>query len=752
MLYRDFWAAGYRVFGLHPIVDGKCGCGNKGCIAIGKHPLVSNWTHTPVWSAEQVETMETMDEFATGFGVLIRGLFVIDVDARNGGVASYERLKNDFPVIQRAGLIVQTGSGGGSQHLYFSVPEGLALVQSHPDYPGIDFKSSGFVVGPGSLHASGARYEVSYGSVDDIEPAPDSLLALLAKPEYHRTEVDGTFVDVSHADLADMLSYVDPDADHETWVRCGMAAHHGSGGTAFDVWDAWSNKGTKYPGRETLSKRWHSFGKSANPVTLGTLTHHAEAGGWKQSVTFEPLEVVEEPTQGLDISGIDLKTPPGFVGQIANWINDQCRRPRETLAVAGALTAIGNVIGLRYTDDLDGVTGNLFTFCVAGSGTGKEAIQQAVAEVHRAAGIQAASHGAIKSEQEILRNLVRHQAAFYVIDEIGIFLKKIKNAQQKGGAAYLDGVIGALMAAYSKSDGFMLLTGDMKEEVRKLMRAECTQLEKQIEERPSGALEMRLDSIRIQMQKLDHGLEKPFLSLIGFTTPVTFDDLVDFHSATNGFIGRSLLFNERETAPARKKRFKKRKMPESMMQSLSQLYSGGSYDLAGPGRVEFYQDRIEIPTTEGAGLLLDQVNDVLEEMAYAQKSITGLEALPLRAYEQVAKVSLILSAPGGIRTEEHVRWAYALVKRDIEEKMNLVTANDRQKDAPVMALRSKIMNVISGDEGETLGVLANRLRSNKRADIEKCLEEMVKAGVVTIEETKHKYNKGTVKRYKGQSA
>ena len=751
MLYRDFREAGYRFFGPYGMTkDGQCGCGNKDCKAALKHPLTSNWQHTPEWDDEQVETMELSGQLDTGYGVLIRGLLVIDVDARNGGVASYDRLRNDFPDIEKAGLIVNTGSGGGSQHVYFSMPAvAPAMMQHHPDYPGIDFKSSGFVVGPGSLHASGARYEVAYGSPDDIDAAPSELVALLTKPERHRAELgDGTSMDVSHADLVEMLAHVDPDSDHETWVRCGMAVHHASGGTAFAVWDDWSNKGAKYPGRESLSKRWHSFGKSTNPVTLGTLTHYAEAGGWRASVTFETeLDFPIEPTAlTLDITNVNLKRPPGFVGEVAAWIEDQSYRPREHLAVAGALTAIGNIVGLRYTDDLNGVTTNLFTFCVAGSGTGKEPIQQAAAAVMKAARIQQAVHGSIKSEQEIVRNLVDHQAAMFLIDEIGIFLKKVKNAQAKGGASYLDGVIGALMSAYSKANGFMLLTGDMKKEIRKGLKQELMQLEKQ--ENPSPAILSRIGAVRRSMETLDFGLDRPFLSLCGFTTPETFDELVDFYNATNGFIGRSLLFTERDTTPPRKKGFRPRPMPPLLKQALENLYAAGSFDMTGSGRVEYYDERIKIPSTPGAVALMDQASDAFEAMAEDAKSATGLEALSMRAYEQVAKVSLILAVPGGVRTEEHVLWAYALVRRDIREKMDLVTSNDRAKDSPLIAMRAKIMNLTSGDEGETFGVLINRMRKYKKADVQKCLDQMLGAGLITVLEGTHRFKGTIVKRYK----
>jgi hypothetical protein len=334
----------------------------------------------------------------------------------------------------------------------------------------------------------------------------------------------------------------------------------------------------------------------------------------------------------------------------------------------------------------------------------------------------------------------------YLIDEIGIFLKKIKNAQTKGGASYLDGVIGALMSAYSKANGFLLLTGDMKKEIRKALKGELLQLEKQ--ENPSPAILSRIAAVKHSIETLDFGLDRPFLSLAGFTTPETFEELVDFYNATNGFIGRSLLFNERDTTPPRKKGFRPRPMPPELRQSLEDLYAAGGFDMTGSSRVEYYGERIQIPTTPGGADLLEQVSEAFESMAEDAKATTGLEALAMRAYEQVAKVSLILAAPGGVRTEEHILWAYALVRRDIKEKMDLVTSNDRAKDSPLIAMRAKIQNLTSGDDGETLGVICNRMRKHKKADIERCLEQMVSAGLIVVEERSHRFNGSKVKRYR----
>jgi hypothetical protein len=758
-MHRDFIEAGFRVFPLHGFkgrgADAVCECGNPNCLAAGKHPTASNWQHTPEWDDDQVDAMEDAGLFASGYGVLCRGFLIIDVDARNGGLESYAALVARIPAVTEAGLIVSTGSGGGSRHLYFRAPaDPVAMLQSHADFPGLDFKTSGFVVGPGSRHASGNPYTLGFGSPDDITDAPPALVDMLRKPDRHRAEFDGRSVDVSHQDIADMLAPIDPDCDYDTWIRLGMAVHHATGGTGFAVWDGWSQAGGKYDAR-TMDSHWHSFGRCANPVTLGTLVHHAEAAGWQMpvSLTAEQAEMeipdVAPVKDGLpfDLSGVDLTAPPGFVGELARWIEDQSRRPRKRLSVAGALTAMGNVAGLRYTDDRDGVTCNLFTFCVAGSRTGKEAIQQAVAQIHRAAGLAGATHGAIKSEQEIVRNLIRHQAALYVIDEIGIFLQKVKNAQQKGGALYLDGVIGMLMAAYSKADGFMLLTGDAKDDLRGVLSKEAASLQKRLDEgSDNGFAERRLAQVVAALDGLDNGLERPFLSLIGFTTPITFDELVDYQSATNGFIGRSLMFVERETAPRSKRDFARRPMPDRMAATLAQIFGAGEFDAMASGRVEYYGQRARIPTDARALDMLSAVTDWLEDEAVAHKGRTGLEALYLGAYELVSKVSLILACPEGRRTAEHVRWAFALVRRDLEEKARLVFANDREKDAPKLALQAQVANIIDGD-GETAGVIFNRLRRKKRADVQAALDDMVKTGKASAEETANEAGRKSI-RYK----
>jgi hypothetical protein len=739
----DYIDAGFKVFGL--LGDADHDGSELPPEQKYKKPRASNWQHTPDWSDDQLELMESMGHFETGYGVLVSGYLVIDIDPRNGGFESYKAMSHDYEA--DSGFVVRTGGGG--LHIYFKAPEGVSLVAKLNNYPGIDFKSSGYVVGSGSLHASGSMYEAKKGSPDKVGTAPQKLIDLLKRPDTYRAAVSGSFMDVTVEDVKMMLSFVSADCDYDTWIKCGMAINQTLNGEGFDVWNDWSKNGSKYPGISQLERHWHSFGKSTNPVTLGTLKHFAEDGGYVEPVTFTPdYSAFDDSENALDTANIDLKRPPGFVGQLTQWINSQCLYPRESMAVAAALSAVGCIAGLRNTDDKDGFSTNLFSFCVASSSTGKEAVQQAFAECLRAAGVSGAVHGAIKSEQEIIRNLVRHQAAYYAIDELGLVLRKIKSATARGGAAYLEGVIGLVMSAYSKANGFMLVSGDVKDDLRKELQSELAATMKAIDEGrdKGGKMLRRADQIKHALDNIDSGLERPFLSIIGWTTPVTFNDLVDFEQATNGFISRALIFEDPDSNPKRKEGFKKQPMPIGIAATLANLYCPGTTEK--PERVEFYGDKKMIGSTDDALTALDDVYHAFWKMAEDARGTTGLEAIPRRGYELASKISLILAIPEGVRTAEHVRWAFALAKADIERKMKLAFSNMAQKDDPGNSIAAKIQNLISVDHAETMGVLVNRCRPHKREQVEQILSAMVQAGAVEEIITTNSTNGKEVKKYK----
>jgi hypothetical protein len=85
-------------------------------------------------------------------------------------------------------------------------------------------------------------------------------------------------LDLGAEEISEILKTLDPGADHDSWVRVGMALHHQFGGDheGLELFDTWSMDSEKYKEGE-CAKRWDSFGdyKGAS-VTMASLKFEAK--------------------------------------------------------------------------------------------------------------------------------------------------------------------------------------------------------------------------------------------------------------------------------------------------------------------------------------------------------------------------------------------------------------------------------------------------------------------------------------------
>jgi putative DNA primase/helicase len=150
-------ARGWAVFPTTWILAGQCSCGNPTCTSAGKHPLVTKGFESA--STDESIVASWWDRWpraniaiATG---AISNLAVLDVDAKNGGLITWDSIQGDNANVDAA--TVKTGGGG--LHLYFEHP-GDAIGNRGNMRPGIDFRGDGgYVIAPPSGHASGQDYE-----------------------------------------------------------------------------------------------------------------------------------------------------------------------------------------------------------------------------------------------------------------------------------------------------------------------------------------------------------------------------------------------------------------------------------------------------------------------------------------------------------------------------------------------------------------------------------------------------------------
>lgn len=749
----DYVDAGFRVLPLHEVKQGQCQCDLEHCQNAGKHPSIVNWQNVPDWSEEQLENLCEYS-ITTGFGVLVENYLVVDVDPRNGGDASLEKLNKDLglDLENASGFVVQTGGYG--LHIYFSNSVKLSCVQSLPVYKGIDFKTSGFVVGSGSLHANGNLYEVKKGDPSKVASPPAKLADLIKRKEVSRAVINGIEQDVTLQELKEILDYIKDFDSYENWIEVGMALHHSTqgGNDGLSLWAEWASQSDKYDPNQDVFK-WHSFGKTSRPITLGTLIFQAEQNGYSRSVTFDIggaasglAEVIESKNTDLpfDVSHCDPFKPIGFTGKVAEWINQQGFYPRERLAAAAALQVIGNAAGLFWQDDVSGVTSNLLTLLVAGSGTGKEAVQDSVFKAMQAINMATCVHGDIKSKQEITRNLIANQAAFYLTDEIGEILKGIESAKKKGGAPYLEGVTGDIMKIFTKADSVFAIGGDVFRDLEKELVQQLAKLQRDFEdlegvhgkENEANLVETRIERLQVQLDNLriNGGLDKPFLSLLGFTTLESLEPALSIDLAKNGFLNRAFIVEERDTNPKPNKKFKPSELP--FKNDLLAIATAGNYESVLGARIEHTGAKRDIKTEPRAKEALLAILDWQWYFAEHHKKTTGYEALARRAHEFVSKVSFILAvADNGLRTIEHVKWAARFVKHDIDEKIRLIqfveARDNTQAEVVSTGYQAKIISLCQ--EPQYKSVVIQRLGRSQKANrqtIGKLIAEMAEAGVL----------------------
>lgn len=743
--YTDALEAGWRIFPLYPIVDGSCSCGDAECTNAGKHPKNGNWQHTAELDDAQLAFLEDFDDMFFGnqllnhYGIVVNtsGLLVVDVDGRNGGFESAEKIKH---IREQAAYIVRTGGGG--EHWYYTNSADVSLMTNVQNLKGIDFKSTGFVVGCGSIHGSGMRYEALKGSPVKITEAPEELIDLLKRPERKTFSIEGSVV--GESELARIVDHIpNTERDYEKWIRVGMAIHHATNGDAYELWVSWSRKNEAHDEKD-MDYKWHSFGKSGDPVTQGTLLTWAREGGYSEPVTFiddtdwGDTKEDEKTPPSRKISDYAALIPDGsIVKEVFQWIDGNCLFPRREIAFAAAVQSVSNIVSLNHRIAKHNTTLNLITFAIADSATGKEAVYQSILELMRVAAIGRSVHGAIKSEQEIIRNLIRNQASHYVVDEYGTELSKIAHAKKGSGANYLIAIPETIMSIYTKANEYYMVTGDMAEEQR--VRLERMLALRQKQEDEGRDVKEHIERIKKQIEATEVGIPEPLLTFFGISEPTSFDAAItnNIGLITNGFIGRALIFREHIGVPDIRPDFiGKRPVPELLKSRLFNLYSQGHTVNIGDS-VERKGDVIYIEITDEAENELQKIYQFYRHEALAlEQEGQGIHTVALRGREMVMKLAAIFSIPSCAISEpvidtKHIIAAQKIIAELMQYKINhcktVIGANSNDSTEKGSAILGGIIDVIRahGDDGVTAGIIRNRLRSFTRDQVDAGIAHLV---------------------------
>ena len=427
---------------------------------------------------------------ACGIGIAVKasGLVVVDIDPRNGGLDTMEALEARHGALV-SDVLAYTG-GGGEHRVFLASAEGLPGTLG----PGVDLKSDGYICVEPTIHPSGEAYAWEASS-DPLEGAVPSTLPGwvrdLGRNTAVATSVQATrMVDPKQvAELRDALDCIPAD-DYHQWVNFGQALVE-LGQEGFKLWDAWSQKSTKY-NPQAITRKWRSFKGGA--YQLESIFHEAQQRGWLNPAKVFPVLEVEpvmveaediearaaafeqakqEAEQGRDVQ--EFLQLPGPMGECMAWMLRTAQRPQPLLAMAATLSLFSTVLSHKICSPTRLRT-NLYLVGVAGTASGKDHGRKCLARALQAAGLDSLIGGdEIASGAGLLSRVAECPRTVFQLDEFGLMLQMMRS---KNAGAHLAQIMQYLMKLYGSTDSIYRGAeyGDRQARPRKDVEYPCVNL------------------------------------------------------------------------------------------------------------------------------------------------------------------------------------------------------------------------------------------------------------------------------------
>lgn len=243
----------------------------------------------------------------------------------------------------------------------------------------------------------------------------------------------------------------------------------------------------------------------------------------------------EAPVYGqLDEFPAALATPPGLVGDIAQWICDSARTPQPGGALLAALTLVGTAAGRVYAGPTRSAT-HLYALFLAPSGAGKDHPVKCISRILNTATMgQHLGPSQFMSMSALIKRLTRQPLTLSGIDEFGSFLGRINGRK---ASPHEKAITGVLRTAWGTS--FDTLAP------------------------PEWA------------GQVGEPIHSPALSLYGVSTQEEFFSNVEGADVFNGFLNRFLMISTLERAGEREPLADRMAPPDSIIKPLNAIYSGG---------------------------------------------------------------------------------------------------------------------------------------------------------------------------------
>lgn len=217
----------------------------------------------------------------------------------------------------------------------------------------------------------------------------------------------------------------------------------------------------------------------------------------------------------------ELCTPPGFIADIVQHMDDTAEYSLPEFFLAAALSLLSVITG-RKVQDYRGTRTNLFCVSVGPSGCGKDHSRKINRNILKNTHLEGPEK--FTSGSAIVTSLETSGSLLCQVDEIGMYLKA---ACSERAPAHLAQVISTLMTAFTSADSLW---------------------------RPTGFAD----------SKNTRSVDQPHIVVHGTTTSSAFFDGLSGSQVASGFLGRLLIFLSPGGTYARQQDFELRPIPSSI--------------------------------------------------------------------------------------------------------------------------------------------------------------------------------------------
>jgi len=354
----------------------------------------------------------------------------------------------------------------------------------------------------------------------------------------------------------------------------------------------------------------------------------------------KPATSEDKPSTAID----------GMIRMTLDWIQVNSFYPQPELGLLNVIACIGAVCGRRYKLEDYGTRTNIYTLGIAPTGMGKDNSRQRVKELLRLAGLQDyIGADEIRSGPGLLDHVSQKPAMLYQVDEFGMFLKAMCNANSPGYAQ----TIPAILTKLYSSSGSSYETGNLKGD-----------------------------------EGLPPSIQEPCLSLYGTTTESTYADAMKASAIASGEMNRYLIAKAKVNFPEPNKTMCRMPPPDMLLRHW----------------VAFKPVIGKEPIVVKLGMQregLMRLRDYQREMQIALYK-EGLDGIFARYFENTMKVAMILAIARNPQQPmlEHDIITYAAGM--VEESLSFVLtfARDKMFETEDHKKLNKVVDLIRTRGGE----------------------------------------------------